>query len=151
MGNAEELPYSDACFDLVTSMGVLHHVPSIEKAVKEIHRTLRPGGEFLVMVYHRDSFYYRVAFPLYRHFHPKFRGMSDEELARHVDGEENPLGLVYSRAEVREILREFSHVDISVGSLPYQSIPRIGRYIPKALLDLASRRWGWFLYARGVK
>ena len=149
--NAEELPFSDGYFDLVTSMGVLHHVPSLEKAVGEIRRVLRPGGRFLMMVYHRDSFYHNVVFPLYRRFHPKLRGMSDEALANHVDGAENPLGRVYTRDEIRVVLRDFSQLEFTVGSLPGNSVPRVGRLIPQTLLDLASRRWGWFLYSSALR
>ncbi|MBT3433290.1 MAG: class I SAM-dependent methyltransferase [Nitrospinaceae bacterium] len=151
VGNAEELPYPDGHFDLVTSMGVLHHVPSFEKAVSEIRRVLRPGGRFLMMVYHRDSFYHNVVFPLYRRFHPDLRGMSNEALANHVDGAENPLGRVYTRVEIRQVLHEFSQIEFTVGSLPRNSVPRVGNLIPQALLDLASRRWGWFLYSSALR
>jgi ubiquinone/menaquinone biosynthesis C-methylase UbiE len=150
-GNAETLPFHDESFDLVTSMGVLHHVPSMEKAINEIHRVLRPGGEFVIMVYHRNSFYNRVAFPLYRKFHSKFRGMSAEDMVRHVDGKENPLGRVYSRRSLRQQLSAFPDVNMMVASLPPESVPKIGRYIPQKILDWASKRWGWFLYARAVK
>lgn len=43
-GNAEEIPLPDASVDVVTSNGVLNLVPDKAKAVREIHRVLRPGG-----------------------------------------------------------------------------------------------------------
>ncbi len=150
-GNAESLPFENDSFDLVTSMGVLHHVPSMEKAVGEIHRVLRRGGEFVIMVYHQNSFYNRIAFPLYRRFHPKFRGMSADDMVCHVDGKENPLGRVYSRRALRKHLSAFPEVNMIVASLPPASVPKIGKYIPQKVLDWASKRWGWFLYARAVK
>jgi len=58
-GSIVELPFDDASFDLVYSMGVIHHLPDTERAVSEFHRVLRPGGRVIVMVYHRDSFNYR--------------------------------------------------------------------------------------------
>jgi SAM-dependent methyltransferase len=58
-GSIVELPFDDASFDLVYSMGVIHHLPDTERAVSEFHRVLRPGGRAIVMVYHRDSFNYR--------------------------------------------------------------------------------------------
>jgi ubiquinone/menaquinone biosynthesis C-methylase UbiE len=54
--DATRLPFSDGSFDLVYSMGVLHHIPDVEKAVEEIERVLRPGGEAIVMLYHARSF-----------------------------------------------------------------------------------------------
>lgn len=57
-GSITELPFDDSSFDLVYSMGVIHHLPDTERAVSEFHRVLRPGGRAIVMVYHRDSFNY---------------------------------------------------------------------------------------------
>lgn len=58
--DAEALDFPDASFDLVYAHGVLHHTPDTRQAVREVHRVLRPGGRALVMLYHRDSYNYRV-------------------------------------------------------------------------------------------
>ena len=58
--DAENLEFADESFDLVYSHGVLHHTPDTARAVREIHRVLRPGGRAVVMLYHRDSYNYRV-------------------------------------------------------------------------------------------
>lgn len=42
----ELLPFPDASFDAVVSMGVLEHVRNDAGSLREIHRTLRPGGLF---------------------------------------------------------------------------------------------------------
>lgn len=39
--------FADASFDIVITLDVLEHVERPEDAVREIHRTLRPGGLFL--------------------------------------------------------------------------------------------------------
>jgi ubiquinone/menaquinone biosynthesis C-methylase UbiE len=46
---AEELPYADAGFDLVTSRIAPHHFSSPESFVRETARVLRPGGFFLLI------------------------------------------------------------------------------------------------------
>lgn len=58
--DAENLDFADESFDLVYSHGVLHHTPDTRRAVREVHRVLRPGGRAVVMLYHRDSYNYRV-------------------------------------------------------------------------------------------
>lgn len=43
-GRADDLPLDDASADVVTSNGVVNLVPDKEKAFREIHRILKPGG-----------------------------------------------------------------------------------------------------------
>jgi len=64
-GNAESMRFEDNSFDMVYSHGVLHHSPSIEKTFAEIHRTLKPGGKFIVMLYAKGSFNYWVRIQLW--------------------------------------------------------------------------------------
>lgn len=42
------LPFTDGRFDLITSLGVLHHIPNVSHVVRELHRCLRPGGHVLI-------------------------------------------------------------------------------------------------------
>ncbi len=43
-----ELPFEDGAFDLVTCMGVLHHVPNVSDTIREFYRVLEPGGVALI-------------------------------------------------------------------------------------------------------
>jgi len=60
------LPFADNSFDMVFSHGVLHHVPDVKQAQKEIHRVLRPGGELVIMMYARWSLNYLVSIGVIR-------------------------------------------------------------------------------------
>jgi SAM-dependent methyltransferase len=64
--DAENLDFPDESFDVVYSHGVLHHTPDTVRAVQEVHRVLRPGGRAVVMLYHRDSYNYRINISLLR-------------------------------------------------------------------------------------
>lgn len=64
--DAENLSFPDESFDVVYSHGVLHHTPDTAKAIREIHRVLRPGGRAMVMLYHRGSYNYRVNISILR-------------------------------------------------------------------------------------
>jgi SAM-dependent methyltransferase len=54
-GSVLELPFDDASFDHVVSIGCLHHTGDLFRAVAECRRVLRPGGRLVVMVYNRRS------------------------------------------------------------------------------------------------
>lgn len=60
VSDAESLPIKKDSVDVVYSHGVLHHTPDIQRAVNDIHRVLRPGGEAVVMLYHKSSCNYCV-------------------------------------------------------------------------------------------
>ena len=47
VADAESIPYDDASFDLVVGHAVLHHIPDVELALREVLRVLKPGGRFV--------------------------------------------------------------------------------------------------------
>jgi demethylmenaquinone methyltransferase/2-methoxy-6-polyprenyl-1,4-benzoquinol methylase len=48
-GNAEALPFEDACFDAYTIAFGIRNVTHIDKALAEAFRVLKPGGRFLCL------------------------------------------------------------------------------------------------------
>ena len=47
VADAERIPYDDDTFDLVVGHAVLHHIPDVPAAMREVLRVLRPGGRFV--------------------------------------------------------------------------------------------------------
>jgi SAM-dependent methyltransferase len=89
-GSALDLPFEDASFDRVVSIGCLHHTGDLARAVAEARRVLRPGGELLLMVYNRRSARRVLLWPLLAARHRLVAGApTPEEWLRHAnDGTE---------------------------------------------------------------
>jgi len=52
--NAENLPYTDESFDVVTAMDFLEHVENPQQIIDEISRVLKPGGVFFFHTFNRN-------------------------------------------------------------------------------------------------
>jgi SAM-dependent methyltransferase len=63
--DAFRLPFAPESFDCIYSLGVLHHTPDCEAAVKNLPRFLKPGGELAVWLYSSYNRWYRFS-DLYR-------------------------------------------------------------------------------------
>lgn len=50
LGPAEDLPFADGSFDLVTCLGSLEHFVQPERALREMLRVARPAARFLLLV-----------------------------------------------------------------------------------------------------
>ena len=182
--DAEKLSFRDNTFDLVYSHGVLHHTPDIESAIREVHRVLRPGGRAEVMLYHRNSYNYRVNISMLRragvHLLRWNAGIklvqaltgepeeslrqharqlkddssylsSNEFLSQNTDGAGNPLARVYSRAEAREMFKDFKNVDVKIFFLNKKWIPLLGQVLPRSIESRLASRWGWHLWIYAEK
>jgi ubiquinone/menaquinone biosynthesis C-methylase UbiE len=148
--DAEKLPFADSTFDLVTSMGVLHHTPDTEKAINEAHRVTKPGGRTLLMLYHKNSFLYYVYYPVLRLARREHWGKSLDQMVCVYDGTKNPLGKAFTRADVRRMCRRYKSVKITTHYLSKDQIPLplgIAKWlVPQKLLDSLSSSIGWFIY-----
>ena len=72
------LPFAGESFDLIYSLGVLHHTPDCEKAFKGLPRLLKPGGRIAIWLYSAYNPWYRAS-----DFYRKFtRNMTPQRLHR---------------------------------------------------------------------
>jgi len=55
------LPFAPGSFDLIYSVGVLHHTPDCEAAVKVLEKYLKPGGILAVWLYSGYNKWYRFS------------------------------------------------------------------------------------------
>jgi len=181
VADAEHLDFADNSFDFVYSHGVLHHTPDTTAAVRELHRVLRPGGKAVVMLYHRDSYNYRINISMLRRAgvqllrlksgvklvhlitgesesnleeHARQRQAhsgAGEFLSRNTDGAGNPLARVYSRSEARELFKDFAHVELRTYFLNKRWLPVLGTVLPRSLETKLAAKWGWHLWIYATK
>jgi SAM-dependent methyltransferase len=138
-GDAENLSFEAASFDLVYAWGVIHHSPNTARAVAEIHRVLKPGGAAKVMIYHKWSLVGYMLWVRYAALALRPLMTLGQIYARYL---ESPGTKAYSRAEARQLFAAFSRVEIQTvlthGDLLESSA---GQRHEGALLRLARRFW----------
>jgi ubiquinone/menaquinone biosynthesis C-methylase UbiE len=112
VGNAEEMCFPDQSFDLVVAIGVFIYTPNIRKALDEVLRVVKPGGEVICMFWNRLSWYTLLV-----------------TLSRtHFDHEEKdaPMINLYSAKELRKLFHKFSHLETETDRFPTRTIKRSG-------------------------
>ena len=98
-GDIRELPFQAGSIDFVVSTLSLHHWSKPDKAIEEIYRVLKPGGQFLIFDVRRDA--YRLVYWLVR-FAQSFI------LPSALKQSNEPTGsflAAYTQNEVKDILR----------------------------------------------
>jgi ubiquinone/menaquinone biosynthesis C-methylase UbiE len=168
-GSAVELPFADNSFDIIYSHGVLHHIPDIAVAQKEIARVLKSDGKLIVMLYAKRSLNYMFSISLMRRlglvwlyfFNPKVGGIYQNHLENarekgiwnylkmrnfiHVntDGAFNPYSKIYDVAEVK---KDFSEFSITESHQEFMHAP------PLKIKWLPVATWlGWHLWVKMKK
>ena len=123
--NAENLSFEDAKFSHINCQGVIHHTPSTELCIKEIHRVLKLNGTASISVYYKNNLlkFAKIFLPVFKLLAKIFiknigRGRdfskvnTIDDLVRYYDGSENPLGKAYSKEEFDRMLRSVGFVNI---------------------------------------
>jgi len=149
--DATFLPFKENTFDCVYCFGVLHHIPEVEKALAEIKRVLKPGGQVMAMLYHKDSLLYAYSIVYLRGIKEgllrKFN--LDEILSRYSERREgNPYTKAYTKSEAKELFSAFFRnvsieVRYNVIDLPSERKVKVG------LSD--KYELGWHLIVKGFK
>jgi ubiquinone/menaquinone biosynthesis C-methylase UbiE len=161
VGDAENLDFEAARFDVVYSWGVIHHSPDTRKAVEEIHRVLKPGGVAKVMIYNKHSL---VGLMLWLRY-ALAAGRPLTSLATiYATYLESPGTKAYTESEARDLFARFAHVavriELSHGDLlssqagqrhegPLLAAAR--RLWPRWLLGRIARRNGLFMLIEATK
>ena len=157
--DAEKMIFPDEEFDFVWSWGVIHHSSNTAGIVEQVHRVLKPHGEFRAMVYHRRSLWAFLSYIRGFLSGKYFKGMSGEEvLSAYTDGH---LARYYTKAEFTALLARSGFSTIETRTLGQMSellpIPGKGRSgrlktvllekFPARLAEIMLSGIGSFLFA----
>jgi SAM-dependent methyltransferase len=166
VADAEALPFDDNSFERIVSIGVLHHTPDTAKAVREVYRTLSPGGTAIVMLYRKGNpkWWATVSLRAASKLLDRFRGRSGVLVGRlREDTEEGsaqgtallelfgvPVLNAFSNRESRAMFAQFSEVRITNHQPGFERLCDILPWLgaaraPLALIDrLTYRVWGFY-------
>lgn len=152
-GSAADMPFKDAVFDYVYSIGCLHHTGALEKSIEEVRRVLVPGGHAVVMLYHAGSArqLLKVRLPAVTARLRGRPGPSHEDTLRLYDanstGAAAPHTDFVSRRMVRDLFGGYAEVRITTRNFDDLRIWR-RVVVPRARLlgSFLERRYGLDLY-----
>ena len=147
VGNAESLDFPDRSFDVVYSHGVLHHTVDTEKSIDQVYRVLRTGGEAIIMLYNRHSWFNLAAV---------LSGTNIEHAKKDA-----PIIRRYSTGECRKMFHRFRDVQIHVDRFPKRTV-KFDNFFAKLnnnllvpffelLPDRIRRPLGWHIMIRATK
>ncbi len=143
---AQSLPFREDAFDCVYSFGVLHHIPDVRRPMQEIKRVLSSGGDFICMLYNKNSLLYAYSI-LFLH---RKDGLNEDELVSRYSErvEKCPYTKAYDKEEISDLLgNEFCDLTTQVH---YNTIDTSTQRKVKIQLSEAYEL-GWHIIAKAKK
>jgi ubiquinone/menaquinone biosynthesis C-methylase UbiE len=159
--DAEQMLFPDNTFDFVWSWGVIHHSANTRKILEEMHRVLKPGGEAIVMVYHRTFWEYYVQGAMLAilsgqafkpaALHNSIQRRTDGAMARYYKSSEwrQLVSDLFAVKEIRVYGKKTELVPLPAGKLKDRLVESIPNTFSRFLTNKC--RWGSFLVSTLVK
>jgi ubiquinone/menaquinone biosynthesis C-methylase UbiE len=134
--DAENLPFPDHSFDIVYSNGVLHHTPDTEKAIAEVLRVLKPGGQAIIMLYCKSSWAYWFNYWFCAGILMGWIFRSPRHWLGHVtewSGHSkqtvfNPITRCYTASGIRKLFAAYENLSMRKAEFYFYLIPKLGRF-----------------------
>ena len=135
--NAEQLTFDADTFDLICGTSILHHL-NLERALEEIARTLKPGGEAIFL----EPLGHNPLINLYRRMTPKFRTPDEHPLRLdELESARRHFGVVETRFFHLTSLSAVVVRRLRIFPVVLRALDRVDRGLFTALPYL--RRYGW--------
>ena len=141
VADVQKNDFVDGSFDLVYSFGVLHHIPNLDAALRNIRDVLKPGGEFKLMMYAEDSWK---------------KACIDSGLDQYEAQSGVPIAETFTKEEIIQILSpHFVDVRIEQDHIFQWNVSEYKNYryekeawfkaMPDPLIHALEKRFGWHL------
>jgi ubiquinone/menaquinone biosynthesis C-methylase UbiE len=159
--DAERMQFPNDSCDFIWSWGVIHHSANTRKILEEMHRVLRPGGEAVVMVYHRTLWEYYVQGVLLAilsgqvfkpaALHATIQRRTDGAMARYYKCSEwrELVSDLFLVKEIRIYGKKSEIVPLPAGKLKDLILAAVPNSFSRFLTNKC--RWGSFLVSRLIK
>lgn len=164
-GNIENIPFKKGTFDMVTSMGVIHHTPNTQGALQQLSAVLKENGTLHLMLYHKNSawnyikntlrilcknskLFSKTILYLTKYWQGETASQSSTETVFR-DNIVNPITKSFSLSELKQMS---DNTGLKIITSDRREIPELyvlGRKVYQSrLLRWYEKRFGWFLYAK---
>lgn len=161
VGDAESLDFPDSAFDVVYSNGVLHHIPDMAQAFREVRRVLAPGGRFYVLLYNRNSVYYRLSVQAVHLLSGRFLKEPMRRRLSRIESTGVDSDVIVNLFTARELRRLLCDAGLSTDwittrKFTWEDIPGAGRFgaayrhIPLPIMHRIGEAAGWYLIAQAT-
>ena len=152
-----DIDFPSDYFDYVYSHGVLHHTPDTGQCISEAYRVLKPGGQFILSLYHTYSAFHIFSMVIGNGCIKRklltlgYRGlMSTVEYG--ADGISiKPLVKTFTKRKLKHLLSDFSKVQFKIAHFKREHIPTVGKLIPQWLEEVLEPYLGWYVIAFAAK
>lgn len=121
IGSAEQLPFADNSFDVMTISFGIRNVTDVHKALQEMYRVLRPEGRALILEFSlpKNAFIRAIYLFYFRHVVPRLGGFisGDREAYRYLNQtvETFPYGADFDAEMVKAGFGRSTHTPLTFG------------------------------------
>jgi 2-polyprenyl-3-methyl-5-hydroxy-6-metoxy-1,4-benzoquinol methylase len=152
--DASDIQFPANFFDVVYSLGVLHHTPDTIRCIGEAYRVLKPGGVFILSLYYKYSIFHLwnklFVDGLLR---GGLRKLGYQGLMSTVESGADginikPLVKTFSKGQLRSMLSDFSTVRFKISHFDKKTqAPIVHRCIPGIMEPILAKFAGWYVTA----
>lgn len=146
--DAANIPYADDELDRIFALFVIHHLPDPKGFLDEAYRTLKPGGEFVILdpaVSWFSKLYYKV--------HPDEMNVHQKDWEHYEDGDDSNIAMSWiffmrDHEKFKKLYPRFEIESVSYNTCLTYLLSggfRIHQMLPTFILKIISKTENWLI------